>query len=773
MNHPEPASGAGFASESRLADEAPAISLWRYANIIRKRIWIIAAVVAVGLAGVVVYTKQKPKIFSASASLIIEPTPPQVFGSQVQEVIQLGAGSYWSNQEYYNTQLQTITKYELVERTVRHRENARLTARLLGLPEDTAVFDDDQLRTATELLARMVGVAQTRESRIINVFVQHTDPQLAIDLANAHVETFYEYSKGVRGDDTREISMFLDQELQRAAERLSEAEKALLDFKKENDLLSVSLEDKQNILATDITEYTAALREARIARIKLGSLRARVATLSGADVMASPLFALTDEKDRATTVVDTLKEQYTREKHALAELGQELGPLHPEYKRQEKKVAEELAALATEAKRATRELEERYQSAFDSERKFAAEVERLKQEAFEIGPKTVTYNQLARAQRSAEENYQLLLGRRRASELTEKNRATNVSKHTRAREAVLVYPRMTVNVAIAGLLSLVIGLSLAFFLDLMDRTIKSTEDIEHMVGAPLLGTIPRVDDEDLESGDDRSAQRQRDLYVQFKGDSPVAEHCRSIRTNILFSSANRPMKTLTISSPQKSEGKTTAAIYLGIIMAQSNQRVLLVDTDMRRPRLHQSLLPGRSFQRGLSHLLVIDRIDDTELDGVIQHTDIPGLDVLPCGQRPPNPAELLLTERFKEILQQLEGRYDRVLLDSPPLALLNDAVVLSRLSDGVVMVAQAGSTSIDDVKRCARMVRDVDAPILGVILNNVSRADGNYYYYNYYYREYGDPVDEPPPSSPSSSSKSSGNTRRGKSRKSSDDEKAA
>ena len=743
MNQQAPTSGP-----ASLDDEFPTVSLRRYWAVLRKRIWIVAAVVAVGLTAAVIYTKQRPRIFQATASVVIDPTAPQVFGSQVQEVVQLGAGSYWSNQEYYNTQIQVMTKYDLIERTVSNPVNARLTASLLEKSQDTTRFEDDEVHEATELLALMLGASQNQDSRIVSLHVQHTDPRLAVELANAHIDTFYEYSKGVRGKDTQEITVFLDDELRGAADRLREVENQLLDYRKNEDLLSLSLQDKQNILAADIAEYSTALREARIERIRLGAQRRRAAALSDEDVLESPIFALASQSGAAGAgVVDTLKEQYMREKHKLAELSQELGPLHPEYRRQEKKVAEQLGAIKGEVRRAMRELEERYQSALDSERKFQAAVDRLTGEAFEIGPKTVAYNQLKRQQQSAEENYKLLLNRRRASELTGKNRTTNVSLHTRARTAILVYPRMMTNLAVAGLLSLVLGLGLAFLLDFMDRTIKSADDIERVVGAPLLGTIPKVEDEDLgdiTDDDDGRVERARDLYVLDQQDSPVAEHCRSIRTNILFSSVNRPMKTITVSSPQKGEGKTTSAIYMGIIMAQSNQRVLLVDTDMRRPRLHQSLLDNEPIQVGLSHLLVADRVADEEFDRVIRPTEIPGLDVLPCGQRPPNPAELLLTERFKEILVALERRYDRVLLDSPPLILLNDAVVLSRLSDGVIMVAQAGSTSIDDIMRSTRMIRDVDAPILGVILNNTSRGEGTYYYNYYYQGAYGGPGDEPP-----------------------------
>jgi succinoglycan biosynthesis transport protein ExoP len=167
---------------------------------------------------------------------------------------------------------------------------------------------------------------------------------------------------------------------------------------------------------------------------------------------------------------------------------------------------------------------------------------------------------------------------------------------------------------------------------------------------------------------------------------------------------------------------------MGTIMAQGGQRVLLIDSDLRRPRLHKSL--GVSKARGLTNLV----LGDAEIDDVIKSTDIPNLFVLPSGPQPPNPAELLMTDKFRKVLADLEGRFDRILLDSPPVLAVTDAVVLSRISNGVIMIAQAGKTHLDDITMAARQFKDVEAPILGVIMNDMdisSRRYGGYYYHSY------------------------------------------
>jgi succinoglycan biosynthesis transport protein ExoP len=216
--------------------------------------------------------------------------------------------------------------------------------------------------------------------------------------------------------------------------------------------------------------------------------------------------------------------------------------------------------------------------------------------------------------------------------------------------------------------------------------------------------------------------------------SSIAECCRSLRTNILFSAADRELKTIVVCSANQREGKTTSVIYLGTTMAQSGQRTLLIDTDMRRPRLHKST--GVALSPGLSNLL----IGEDDYDNLIKPTEVKDLFVLPCGPTPPNPAELLLTKRFEIVLRELGRRFDRLILDSPPIQPVTDAVVLSKRVDGVVLVVRASKTMRDELRRSARMIRDVGGSIVGVIVNELDARDsyyGGYGYGGYGYGRYG------------------------------------
>jgi capsular exopolysaccharide synthesis family protein len=290
---------------------------------------------------------------------------------------------------------------------------------------------------------------------------------------------------------------------------------------------------------------------------------------------------------------------------------------------------------------------------------------------------------------------------------------------------------MRINVTLAALMALVVGIAVIILLVFLDRSIKTITDATQAAGAPVLGVIPQVTAAELGG---KSDDRTRDMYVHENPKSSVAECCRSLRTNILFSAADRELKTIAVCSANQREGKTTSVIYLGTTMAQSGQRTLLIDSDMRRPRLHKST--NVALTPGLSNLL----IGEADYDSLIKPTEVENLFILPCGPTPPNPAELLLTKRFETVLGELARRFDRIILDSPPIQPVTDAVVLSKRVDGVVLVVRASRTLREELRRSARMIRDVGGSIVGVIVNELDARDsyyGGYGYGGYGYGRYG------------------------------------
>jgi succinoglycan biosynthesis transport protein ExoP len=689
----------------------------RYLQALRRYAWIVIALVVLGITGAVVYTKRQPSIYEAQASVQIEPKLPDLVG-QGQEILSGGLGIGGTN-DYYKQQKQVLGSYTLIRQTV---EQHQLYTRLLTEVERLAQVKD-QVELATQRLQKTLQINYPDQNRIMYVIVRNESSQLAADIANFHIATYLDYSRGLLSFDTKQASGALSTEFDDIEKKLREAESGLYKFQEDQNLLTVSLQDRQSIISTNITSYTQKLNEAKSARIELYSRLERLRKAASLDVLESPILLMNNNAS-----FENLRAQYYTERNKFIELEKQVGPKHTDYQMQKAKMDDLYAALKLEAKRLLAGFEEQHYAALATERGLQAEVDRSTKEALELGPKIVEYNELLRRRKSLEDRYNILRTRLSASELTNRvnNRVetSNVRPLDPARPSEdPVAPNMRVNVLIAGIISLGLGLGIVVLIAFLDRSIKTVQDAQQAAGVPVLGVVPMLGETELAKADDYT----RDRFVHDNPKSQLAEYCRSLRTNIMFSAADRELKTIVVSSANPREGKTTCVIYLGTTMAQSNQRVLLIDTDMRRPRLHS--LIGGARKEGLSNLILGDRTQDE----VIKTTDIPNLFVLPCGPLPPNPAELLMSNRFVTVLDELRERFDRIILDSPPLQAVTDAVVLSKHTDGVILVVRAGSTLRDDIKRSARQIRGVGSTIFGVIVNGSQNdRDGNYYsYYGY------------------------------------------
>lgn len=702
-----------------LSPEVIAIDFRRYLDAFRKYAWAVIALVALSIAAAVVYTNRQPKIFEAKASIQIEPRLPDLLG-QGQE--QLLTGIAGGTADYYKQQKQVLASYRLVKQTV---ESAQLYNVILRDVDRKDHRVEDLIERTTGIVKSMVKIRYPDQDRIMYIVVRSPNPQLAAQIANAHVATYVDYAKGLLSTDTRQASSALSKEFDEAEAQLRDAESALYQYQKDNDLLAVTIEERQSIVSSGISNFTLKLNEMRARRLELAAQFERMNKATTEDVLTSPIIMIGDGNN--ANAFDQLRAQYYAERNKFIQLEKELGPRNPEYQMQKAKMDDIHQALESEAKRMLGGVEQQLQAVMATEAALKNEVEKATQESLALGPKVVAYNEILRRKKSTEDRYNILRARLSTSELTDRMNRNIDSTNVRPLDPALVpsspvFPVLRTNIVTASVLALLLGLTLVFVIVLMDRSIKSTNDATQAIGAPLLGVIPMLDESELTESTDGN----RDLYVHRNPGSRIAECCRSLRTNIMFSAADRQLKTIVVSSANPREGKTTSVIYLGTTLAQSGQRVLLIDTDMRRPRLHAST--GVSRQTGLTNLI----IGDHEIDDVIKTTEIPNLFVLPCGPLPPNPAELLMSQRFQTVLDELSKRFDRIILDSPPLQVVTDAVVLSKRTDGAILIVKAGSTLREDAKRSARQIRSVDGKIFGVIVNAIEPDHRTGYYYSYY-----------------------------------------
>ncbi len=689
----------------------------RYLAGLRRYFWLVAAIVALAIGGAVLYTLRLTPLYEAQASIQIEPRLPDLLGTgDIFNVAAAGANSA----EYYRQQKKVLSSYTLAKQTVLQND---LVTKLLDEHQRKAMSHDEQVDYATEKLRKAITVKYPDDDRIFYVSVRDPNPQLAQTLANAHADTYYSYAKGLLTLDTNTASNALQAEFNDAESKLRAAEQKVYQFQADNDMIAVTLEERQNLVAQNILSFSQKINDERAHEIEVSSKLGEMTKESDKDVLTTPIIMMGDNPS-----YQTLRTQYFTEKNHLVELEKDLGPRNSDYLAQKQKVEELYNALKGEVSILIEGTKDLHDAALTDTRGLTGELDKYKAEAKALSPKIVVYNDLVRQKKDLEDSYNIL--RTRLSTTLMTNGMSGILSNVRPLDPAMIpykpaWPSMPLNVLISGVLAFMLAVGVVFLLVFFDRTIKSTADATQASGAPILGVIPMIDESDLENANDRS----RDMYVHEHPASRVAECCRSLRTNILFSATDRSCKTLVVSSANPREGKTTSVIYLGTTMAQSGQRVLLMDTDMRRPRLHSST--GVSRQPGLSNLI----LGDGNYDEVIRPTEVPNLFVLPCGPLPPNPAELLMTNRFDTVLRELSTQFDRIILDSPPIQAVTDAVVLSRRADGIILVVRASKTMRDELKIACEQIRDVGGSIFGVIVNEFNSAERGAYYY--YYGGYG------------------------------------
>ncbi len=304
--------------------------------------------------------------------------------------------------------------------------------------------------------------------------------------------------------------------------------------------------------------------------------------------------------------------------------------------------------------------------------------------------------------------------------LAEVNNLTNIIIDEFARPPrTPIKPRVMANTFIAAATGALLAMGIVFLIEYLDDTVKSPQEIEKGTGLTTLGNIRMM--KKVESPADA-------LVVSMEPRSPSAEAYRQIRTNIQFASVDRQIKTLLVTSANIGEGKSTVAANLSIALSQSGKRVILVDTDMRRPTLHRLLEVDGS--KGLSNLIVRGREDSQ----IIKNTLIPNLSLIPSGRLPPNPAELLGSERMKEVVKWLQQQADYVVFDSPPLLAVTDAAVLSHLVDTTIIVVSSADTRYPAFTTAIKQIESLGSHIAGVILNKVPHSKNNGYYYYYYHQ---------------------------------------
>jgi polysaccharide biosynthesis transport protein len=698
-------------------------------SVLVRRRWVILGAFIPIFAAVALYTLRQPKVYEASASMIIEVAAPHVLDSQVQDVSDSATSGYWWSREYTETQFKVIMSRAVSERVVEKlgldRDPSFLGVEGVADPKRRDEFMK-QIDAAT-LLQSKISVIPVKDSRIARIVLEDSSPQRAALLANEVAEAYIAETLGLRLKTSESANRWLEDRLAELEQKSKHSELAVYDFKKDADMLTTSLEDRASMISQRLNAYNGALTEVRT---RIAGLRARVEALkrlhSSADDPKNPEWSAVLSSAPEKSLVSELRLRYFTERNDCSTLTERYLSDHPKMVACQDRLKSARADLVAELNNIVRSAEAEQFEAEARERNLNGLLEAAKAEAFVVNKKQIEFDSLKREADNNQRLYDMVLKRLKDTELSGMLRTSNARILDSARPAFTpVRPKVQSSLLLGFMLALVGSLGLAFLLEQLDNTINSQVDVEERVGLPFLGFVPRLPEAK------GKPDKDHELFVYRNPKSSVAEACRAIRTNLLFMTPDRPLRTMLVTSSGPREGKTTTVINTGITMAQSGSRVLLVDTDMRRPRLHKAF--GVANDLGVSSVIV----GEANLIQAVKSTEVPNLFLVPCGPIPPNPAELFHAKAFKDFVEEAANSFDRVIFDSPPVNAVADPLVLSTQVDGVLIVFRAAETPRALAQQALRTLRAVKAHVLGAILNDVDVGDSRYGYYYEAYRRYG------------------------------------
>jgi polysaccharide biosynthesis transport protein len=711
---------------------------------VRKHWLLIVLGLAVSVVGAFAYTARQTKIYEAVATVQLDPQPLMPLGNQPGG--ETGPGVYWSNQEYFATQYQILTSRRVASLVVRklalHRDAAFLTS---AEPGTKAAPREASMDAAAEILRSRLKVKPITDSRLAVVSYRDADPDRAQRILSAVTDIYVDQNLDATLDSANKRAEWLDTQLTKLKAELESQEMDLHDFKKNNNLLSVSFDDQTNMLRAEIQQLNATLTDLKTRREQVAARLNTLEKINPNDPAAIPQGELLGNSGLAALRANYLTAKMKVDH--LTALGK--GANHPEVLAAEADLRSAREAPMTEL----RNVRDGVANDLESVQRELAGVTQLfesaKTQAMGLNINEVRFTRLRRTKDNTERVFGLVLERSTESGMSKLMPFNNVRVLDRPlKPGGPVAPRPLVNLAVGAALGLLLGFAGALGRELLDRTVRGAEDVEQEIGIPALGSLPEVSEKSARTSlyyghrdkpgkqgrhDGADAEQPQEgplvaeLLVHSHPKSSAAEAARAIRTNLLFMSPDKPYRTLLVTSPGPAEGKTTVASSIAIAMSQTGQRVCLVDCDLRRPRVHT--LFDCPAGRGLTTAL----LDMENLDSHITATPAPNLWILPAGPTPPNPADIMHSEAFARLLDGLKNRFDKLVIDSPPVCLVTDAVVASTRVDAVILVLRPHLTRREAARRALRSLADVGANLPGFVLNAVVPT-GERYEYSYYTR---------------------------------------
>jgi succinoglycan biosynthesis transport protein ExoP len=685
----------------------------------KKRGWLIAGTLFTGWLGGIAANHFLPKEYTAQANIEVAADTSSQFRLEAAQDL---TGSE-DDAEKLDTEIEILRSRSLALETIRmlHLESNPDFAPLPG-GRPWNLSDPGQRQRLIAILQGNLSVVRLGHTSIIQIFVTSTRPAVASLIANALISRYIERSFRENYAATMQISGWLDSKLAGLKENLEKSQSRILDLQK--DIGVYSLDQTHSILIANLEELNKQYADAEVDRL-LKESRLQEITGSSGNVI-----------DAAVGTVDpalqALKQRLIQLTADYTSLSKTYGPAYPRVKALKAQIEQVQQELSEEEKAQISRSQKELEAAENNESKLRAALDEQEQKAFSKGEKTMEY-ELAR--RDYDTNRLLYDGlQQRLQEAGINSGLRSTAIHIIDSADTPMYPsrpRTRVNQAIGASAGILFGLSLAILLEALDTNLKTVTEIEQGLQLPLLAAIPSVGSENLLP----SKFREHAITPGSSSWSKIGEALRGLRTSILLSSPGSPPRVIMIASTRPDEGKSSVASLLAITFALNGSRVLLIDADLRRPAIHLRFRMGKGL--GLSSVLTGKA---TFRESVVKWEELSNLDILPSGPIPPLPSELLGSKQMEDLVRQIRSDYDFIIIDTPPVLVVADALVLGRLSDAAILVLRYGATRKQVVRRSIDLLDRSGAHLLGAAVNAVDFTAPEYseYYGRKYYEYYGE-----------------------------------
>jgi capsular exopolysaccharide synthesis family protein len=740
----------------------------------RRSKWIIGSIVICVLLAIIVTFMTKPT-YEATATIELNKSSSSLdlgLGDMLSQGLTGGADTLMTDMQTETAILQSDSLAMAVIEHLKLASQPQFAAKGSAAHEEKSEQGlplERSPRTRTRLLklfGKYLKVQPARGTRLIQVTYQSHDQEQAAQIANALIDAYKSQYRQSHYDATAETSDWLTKQLSDLKANVEASEQKLTDFEKETGILSLNMMmptdsgkgsnggggEIHSVIIQKLDALNAELTEAEANRIEKEAIYRLVQTGNedvivglASDSLAQQGRSMVLTQGGGVSNLQQLRQQQSLLKVNLAEVSATYG----ENNRHLKDIQTQIRALDVQIHEELQAITKRAQADFQLAQQTEGEIHRQfdqqQMAASKLNEKAVQFAVLSQEAFSRKRLYEDLYTKLQEANVSAGIKATNITIVNPARlQTVPVRPKHINNIALGMLVGIFAGLAIAYTADTFDRTLRGPLEVEEITGIPVIGVIPSFEESEKAYGSRRRKERNKEVtenpparnsvWMLANPESAAAEAFRALRTSIMLSRAGGGPKIILVTSCIPGEGKTTVTTNLAVAFAQHDKKVIIVEADMRRPRMKHAFDVANKV--GLSNVLAGTHTSD---EAILRGVQVPTLDVLPAGPHPPMPSEILGSTAFDELLQQLRSRYDIVLIDSPPALLVTDAVSISMKSDATVWVAQAGVVTRPQLARAADLIERNGIPVIGFIVNRMTRSVAGYGYgygYGYEYDNY-------------------------------------